>query len=96
MIYLDAAATTLQKPVEVASAMAQAVRQYASPGRGGYPPSAAAAELAFCCRTELAEFLGAAGPEQIIFTSSATHGLNIAPGWRPGWRQRSCFPGRRI
>lgn len=78
MIYLDAAATTLQKPVEVASAMAQAVRQYASPGRGGYPPSAAAAELAFCCRTELAEFLGAAGPEQIIFTSSATHGLNIA------------------
>ena len=78
MIYLDSAAPSLQKPPEVARAMAPAVSRYASPGRGGYSASAAAAECAFRCRTELAGLLGAAGPEQIIFTSSATHGLNIA------------------
>lgn len=78
MIYLDAAATTLQKPPEVARAMAQAVSGCASPGRGGYPASAAAGALAFRCRSALAELLNASGPEQIVFTSSATHGLNIA------------------
>ena len=78
MIYLDSAATTLQKPPSVARAMAWAVGHCASPGRGGYPAAAAAGELAFRCRERLAALLGAAGPEQIIFTSSATHGLNIA------------------
>ena len=36
MIYLDSAATTLQKPPEVAMAAARAIRQLASPGRGGH------------------------------------------------------------
>lgn len=78
MIYLDSAATTLQKPPQVASAMAWAVGHCASPGRGGYPPSVAAAELAFHCRERLGEMLDAPGPESVIFTSSATQGLNIA------------------
>lgn len=78
MIYLDCAATALQKPPEVARAMAQAVARYASPGRGSYSAAAGAAQAAFRCRTALSELLGGAGPEQIIFTSSATHSLNIA------------------
>ncbi len=78
MIYLDSAATTLQKPPAVARAMAKAVCQLASPGRGGYPASMQAAEVAFRCREKLAELLDAEGPEQVVFTSSATHGLNIA------------------
>lgn len=78
MIYLDCAATALQKPPEVARAMARAVARYASPGRGSYLAAADAAQAAFRCRTALSELLGGAGPEQIIFTSSATHSLNIA------------------
>lgn len=77
MIYLDSAATSLQKPPQVARAMAWAARTCASPGRGNYQAAALAAETAFRCRTELANLLGAEGPEQVIFTSSATHSLNI-------------------
>lgn len=78
MIYLDSAATALQKPPQVAKAMVWALQNCASPGRGNHPAAALAAKTAFQCRTELAEFLGAAGPEQVVFTSSATHGLNLA------------------
>ncbi|MGM9593212.1 MAG: aminotransferase class V-fold PLP-dependent enzyme [Candidatus Onthomonas sp.] len=78
MIYLDSAATALQKPPQVARAMVWATQNCASPGRGNYAAAIQAAETAFRCRTALAELLGAAGPEQVIFTSSATHGLNIA------------------
>lgn len=78
MIYLDSAATTLQKPPQVARAMVWATQHCASPGRGNYAASVQAADTAFQCRTALAELLGAAGPERVIFTSSATHGLNIA------------------
>lgn len=80
MIYLDSAATSLQKPPEVANAMVWALRNCASPGRGSYQAAALAANTAFQCRSALAELLGAAGPEQVIFTSSATHALNIAIG----------------
>ena len=50
MIYLDSAATTLQKPPAVAQAMAKAVNTLASPGRGGYPAAMEAARTAFSCR----------------------------------------------
>ncbi|MCD8382001.1 MAG: aminotransferase class V-fold PLP-dependent enzyme [Clostridiales bacterium] len=78
MIYLDCAATALQKPREVAQAMTAALRQCASPGRGSYPASARAADVAFRCRDALAQLLGADSPEQVVFTSNATHALNIA------------------
>ena len=78
MIYLDSAATTLQKPPAVARAMAQAVNRLASPGRGGHAPAMAAAETAFRCRQAAAELFQVENPEQVVFTSSATHGLNIA------------------
>ena len=44
MIYLDSAATTLQKPPEVARASAWAICHLASPGRGGHRPAMAAAD----------------------------------------------------
>ncbi|MCC8182508.1 MAG: aminotransferase class V-fold PLP-dependent enzyme [Clostridiales bacterium] len=78
MIYLDCAATALQKPPEVAQAMVAALRQCASPGRGSYPAADRAAEIAFQCREALARLLGADSPEQVVFTSNATHALNIA------------------
>ena len=78
MIYLDSAATTFQKPPSVSAAMQDALLTMSSPGRGGYPAAMKAAETAFQCRSELAELFGVGNPERVVFTSSATHGLNIA------------------
>lgn len=77
MIYFDSAATTLQKPPEVARRTATAMGSYSSVGRGGHPAAMAAAEAVYRCR-ELAGRLFDAEPEQVIFTMNATHGLNIA------------------
>lgn len=78
MIYLDSAATTLQKPPAVARAMARAMGSAASPGRGGYPAAERAAELVYRCRTEAASLFGVGDPERVVLTCSATHSLNIA------------------
>ncbi|WP_298030594.1 aminotransferase class V-fold PLP-dependent enzyme [uncultured Dysosmobacter sp.] len=78
MIYLDSAATTFQKPDTVAQAMENALATMSSPGRGGHPAAMRAADTAFACREELAELFRLKNPEQVVFTSSATHGLNIA------------------
>lgn len=78
MIYFDSAATTFQKPPAVAAAMQEALQTMSSPGRGGYPAAMRAAETAFQCRSELAEMFGVGNPERVVFTSNATHGLNIA------------------
>ena len=78
MIYLDSAATTLQKPVTVPRAVSYAIGHMASPGRGGHRPAALAAETAFACRQAAAELFRAEDPEHVVFTFNATHGLNIA------------------
>ena len=77
MIYLDNAATTLQKPREVYDAVLHAMHSYASVGRSGHRSADLAAERVYQCRA-LAAQLFDASPEQIVFTSNATHGLNIA------------------
>ena len=98
MIYLDCAATTLQKPPAVVRAAAWAVGRLATPGRGGHPAAAQAAALAFRCREEAAALFGVADPERVIFTANATHALNIAirslvpPGGRvvlSGWEHNA-------
>ena len=78
MIYLDSAATTLQKPAAVATASAWAVNHLASPGRGGHKPAMAAADKAFACRAAASRLFHVDDPERVVFTFNATHGLNIA------------------
>ena len=78
MIYLDSAATTLQKPPAVARAAAHAILHQASPGRGSHKAAAAAAETAYACREAAAKLFHVPTPEQVVFTFNATHGLNIA------------------
>lgn len=80
MIYLDSAATTLQKPQRVAAAAAGAIRTCASPGRGSHQSAMAAAETAFRCREAAADLLGVGDPERVAFTFNATHALNTAIG----------------
>ncbi len=78
MIYLDSAATTFQKPSSVRAAVLRAMQTMSSPGRGGYPSARAAEEALFRCRSLAAETFGIAEAERVVFTTSATHGLNIA------------------
>ena len=78
MIYFDAAATTLQKPPEVAAAMLTALTSMASPGRGGHAAAMGAAETVFACRSALAELFHLENPERVVFTMNATHALNLA------------------
>ena len=78
MIYFDAAATTLEKPEQVRRAAAAAIGGMSSPGRGGHSAARRAEETAYLCRTEAAELFGLNKPENAVFTSNATHALNIA------------------
>lgn len=78
MIYFDSAATSLQKPATVPRATNYAMTHLSSPGRGAYKPSELAADVIFSCREEVGALLGESNPERVVFTSSATHGLNIA------------------
>lgn len=78
MIYLDCAATSLQKPREVSVAVSRAIGTMASPGRGCHKPAMLAADCVLNCRMLLASFFNVADPENVVFTFNATHGLNIA------------------
>ena len=78
MIYLDAGATTLQKPERVRRAMYSAVAAMSSPGRGSYPATRLAEETDFQCRSLAAELFDVEDPARVVFTGNATHGLNIA------------------
>lgn len=78
MIYLDSAATTLQKPPAVSRAVKSAMGRMASPGRGGHRPAMLAGKTAFDCREAAAEFFHLDDPENVVFTLNATHALNLA------------------
>lgn len=77
MIYLDNAATSFPKPPLVRRAVCDAMNRCANPGRGGHPASVAAARTVYRCRERAAKLFGC-NPEQVVFTSNCTHGLNIA------------------
>ena len=87
MIYLDAGATTLQKPPSVAKAVARSISACATPGRGAHAPAMRAAEAVYDCRA-LSASLFDCRPEQVVFTMNATHALNLAIKTlvRPGQR----------
>lgn len=77
MIYLDHAATSMHKPPEVYKAVLDAMKYCASLGRSGHEAARCAAEVAYKCRVRAGELFDA-DPDQVVFTSNATHGLNIA------------------
>lgn len=79
MIYLDNGATSWPKPPSVLNEIKNCFKYYAgSPGRGAHDMSLKCGELVFDCRTKVAELLGVPEPEKVIFTSNATHALNVA------------------
>lgn len=78
MIYLNNAATTLQKPPCVARAVAAAMGGLGSCGRGGHAAELSAARTIYGTRMSLARLLGFSCPERVVFTANATQALNTA------------------
>ena len=78
MIYLDNAATTLQKPPCVGQAMLDALNHAGNPGRGAHEPTLCAARLVYHTREVLARLFHAGSPECIAFTANVTQALNTA------------------
>ncbi len=78
MIYLDNAATTLQKPGQVAEAVAEAMCSLGNAGRGVHEATLGASRVIFDTRKRLADFFHAENPKQIAFTMNSTESLNTA------------------
>ena len=79
MIYLDNAATSWPKPPEVLNAMTDVLeRAGGNPGRSGHQLSIEAMRVVYETREDIARFFHAGDPLRVIFTSNATHAINIA------------------
>ena len=78
MIYLDNAATTLQKPQCVIDAVVQAMTTMGNAARGAHSSSLTASRMVYDTRSKIAKLFGCKWPENVIFTSNSTEALNIA------------------
>lgn len=78
MIYMDNAATTLQKPPCVAEAVVEAMQSFGNAGRGLNDASLGAARIIYDTRERLCRLFHGESPKQFAFTSNATESLNIA------------------
>ncbi len=86
MIYLDNAATSLQKPEEVGKAVADAILHMGNPGRGIHGASLDAARMIYDTRSLISQLFHAKSPSQVAFTANSTESLNLAVEgiFRPG------------
>lgn len=79
MVYLDNAATSFPKPSVVSASVGEALTFYGgNPGRSGHELSVRAGEKIYSCRQIISDYFNGYGGENVIFTSNATHALNLA------------------
>jgi cysteine desulfurase / selenocysteine lyase len=79
VIYLDNAATSWPKPVEVRQAMLKFLDEIgANPGRSGHHQSVEAARIVYDCREAVANVFNASDPLHVVFTANATEAINLA------------------
>lgn len=78
MVYMDNAATTMQKPPQVAQAVVRAMGTIGNAGRGASEASLSAARVIYETREQLCLLFHGEDPRQIVFTSNATESLNMA------------------
>ncbi|MGD9684629.1 MAG: aminotransferase class V-fold PLP-dependent enzyme [Candidatus Obscuribacterales bacterium] len=76
-IYFDNAATSFPKPEPVFRAIDHYLRHAGNPGRGGHSFSLAGARAIFEARESIAQFLGIAETERLLFTPGCTESINI-------------------
>jgi len=77
-LYLDHAATAWPKAPGVGAAMSDALTAYGSPGRGGHRLSTLGGQLVERVRQRVANLLGMAGSDRVVFTPGATYSLAFA------------------
>lgn len=78
MIYLDNAATTIQKPPQVIQAVAEAMQTLGNASRGAHSSALQADRVIWNARCKVAALFGFSHPERVVFTANATEALNIA------------------
>lgn len=78
MIYLDNAATTIDKPDTVAKAVVEAMSVAGNASRGAYNNSLVASRIVYETRVKLAKMFNCKRPDHVVFTANATEALNIA------------------
>lgn len=78
MIYMDNAATTLQKPEAVKKAVMAAFDTMGNAGRGASEAALNASRVIYRTREKLARFFHAESANRIVFTANSTESLNIA------------------
>lgn len=77
-IYMDNAATTMQKPDCVIDAVVNAMRHMGNSGRGAHEASLDASRLIYETREMLSELFNLGDPRQVAFTLNSTEALNTA------------------
>ena len=78
MIYLDNAATTLQKPPCVVDAVVRAMSTMGNAARGAHSSALSASRTVYETRCKIAALFGCPDPEHVVFTGNATEALNLA------------------
>ena len=78
MIYLDNAATTLQKPQCVIDAVVKAMNSMGNAGRGAHSNSLSASRVVYDTRCKIAKLFNCKRPDHVVFTCNSTEALNIA------------------
>ncbi|MCH5373919.1 MAG: aminotransferase class V-fold PLP-dependent enzyme [Planctomycetes bacterium] len=77
-IYLDHAATSWPKPVEVGAEITRTLSALtANAGRSGHHAAVDAARLVFDTRQRLADLMGVADAANVVFVRGCTEGLNL-------------------
>ena len=77
LVYLDSANTS-QKPVQVVDALQEHYLEHnANVARAMHTLGSEATEAFEGARTKVADFIGAAGPEEIVFTKNASEAINL-------------------
>jgi cysteine desulfurase/selenocysteine lyase len=93
LVYLDSAATS-QKPRVVLDALQRYYREFnANVHRGIYRIAEQATAEFEAARARLAAFLGAGGPEEIVFTRGTTEAINLVAA---SWGRTRVGPGDEI
>ena len=78
MIYLDNAATTMQKPPCVADAVVRAMQTMGNSGRSAHAESLGASRTIYAAREAAARLFHCARPAHVCFTANSTEALNLA------------------
>ena len=78
MIYLDNAATTLQKPRTVIDAVVHAMTTMGNAARGAHESALHSSRTIYDARVKTAVFFGCGRADHVVFTNNSTEALNIA------------------